>query len=87
MYKTAEAKVFQEEIAYSYNGPYFENDLQAEIEFARNPIIDTDNAVKLVLDALEGVAFKNDSKVASISVRRYKCKKGDDWLTVRLTAM
>ena len=39
---------------------------------------DMDNIQKLVLDALEGVCFKNDSQVCEVIARKFYCRQGED---------
>lgn len=78
MYKTGEAKAFQEAIGYAYHGDYHEGDVELLIEFWRHPVIDCDNAAKLIPDSLQGIAYKNDSQVVSLAIDRHKCKAGED---------
>jgi len=82
MYKTATAKAFQEAVAWSYRGEYFDGPVSVEISFRRCPPIDVDNACKLVLDALQGKAYETDRQVSQVSIRREKCAKGEDCLQV-----
>ena len=84
MYKTVEARAFQDIIAYAYKGELYEGDVEVFIEFHRSPLIDVDNVCKMILDALEGKAYNNDRQVVSLTVDRQKCKKGEDWLYVNV---
>jgi len=87
MYKTAACKAFQELVGYSYKGDFHEGEVEVFVEFHRRPKIDCDNALKLVLDALEGVAYPNDSKIAKIAVDRHICEKGHDSLFVSVNPL
>lgn len=76
----------QAQIAELYNGPMFEGPVQLEVIFApefTNVVIsdmpadhrsklggDLDNYLKLLGDALQGVAFKNDKQVHRIVARK-----------------
>jgi Holliday junction resolvase RusA-like endonuclease len=83
MYKTEDAKAFQEAVGYAYKGDLHEGDnLEVFIEFGRHRLIDCDNACKLVGDALEGIAYHNDKQVRRYVIERVKCVKGEDWLYV-----
>lgn len=82
IYKTSEAKAFQEDVALEYDGELYEGDVEVFIEFHRSPPIDVDNVCKMVLDALEGRAYKKDRQVQSLTVDRYKCSPGQDHLYV-----
>lgn len=46
---------------------------------------DIDNVVKLVLDALNGVAYKDDSKVVHIESWKKFSATGGDYITVEVT--
>lgn len=82
MYKTAEAKAFQEAIGYSYKGDMHTGNVEVFIEFARKPLIDVDNMAKLFLDSLEGIAYKKDRQVRILTIERHECERGEDWLWV-----
>ena len=83
IYKTDEAKAFQDAVRYAYEGDLLEGDVEVFVEFGRFPLVDIDNGgAKLVLDALEGVAYKKDRQVVSLTIDRQKADKGQDWLYV-----
>lgn len=85
IYKTQAAKDFQNIVGYSYNDRFFKGDVKVEIEFWRSPLIDVDNACKLVLDSIQGVAYENDRQIVELVVKRHKCGKGEDRLIVSVT--
>lgn len=76
----------QKAIAEQYNGPWFEGPVKLQLVFSPNetqiviesidpdnksPLrSDLDNLIKLVGDALQGVAFENDKQVHSILARK-----------------
>ena len=76
--KTEDAKAFQEAVGYSYHGDFHEGDVEMLIEFWRHPIIDCDNCGKLIPDALQMIAYKNDKQIVDLCIRRYRCKPGED---------
>jgi len=84
IYKTSEAKKFQEDIAMCYQGEYYEGEVIMEIHVYRNPIIDCDNASKLIMDSLEGQAYKRDSQVRREIIEKFKCEKGQDKIIITI---
>ena len=47
---------------------------------------DLDNAAKLILDALNGVAWGDDSQVSELHVRRVRADEAGTWVLVRRAA-
>lgn len=47
---------------------------------------DLDNAAKLVLDALNGIAWDDDSQVSELHVRRVRADEAGTWVLVRRAA-
>lgn len=47
---------------------------------------DIDNAAKLILDALTGVVWDDDSQVSELYVRRVRTDKAGTWVRVRRAA-
>jgi len=84
IYKTSEAKKFQEDIAMCYQGEYYEGEVVMQIDVYRNPRIDTDNSSKLIMDSLEGKAYKKDSQVVDERIRKFKCEKGEDKIIITI---
>lgn len=86
IFKTQAAKDFQNIVGYSYNDRFFKGDVKVEIEFWRSPLLDIDNGgSKLILDALQGVAYENDRQIVELVVKRHKCGKGEDKLIVTIS--
>jgi len=53
----------------------FENDCELKIKlFFKNKNRDIDNAIKPILDALQGVVYVNDVQVKKITVEKFKSK-------------
>lgn len=48
---------------------------------------DLDNLYKLVLDACQGVLFKNDSQVDMAQITRHVCKKGEERTEVSISPL
>jgi len=84
IFKTKEAKEFQEDIALCYLGEFYEEDVILKIDFYRNPIIDCDNAGKLIQDSLQGRAYHKDSVVKKLIIERFRCEKGQDKIVISI---
>ena len=82
LFKTSEAAAFQALVHHSYKGEKYEGDVEVFIEFHRKPLIDCDNCSKAICDSLEGVAYKRDRQITKLSIDRYPCEKGKDYLYV-----
>lgn len=53
-----------------------DGDVRVDIElFVGRTHIDTDNVLKMILDALTGIAWEDDRQVAEIHIRRRRCRK------------
>ena len=48
---------------------------------------DADNIAKIVLDSLNGIAYKDDSQVVELIVNKSYSKRGQPYVFVRLSAM
>lgn len=48
---------------------------------------DADNVAKIVLDSLNGIAYKDDSQVVELTVNKFYSKRGQPYVFVRLSPM
>ena len=48
---------------------------------------DADNIAKIVLDSLNGIAYKDDAQVVELSVNKFFSKRGQPYVFVRLSPM
>ena len=48
---------------------------------------DADNIAKIVLDSLNGIAYKDDSQVVELMVNKFYSKRGQPYIFVRLSPM
>ena len=48
---------------------------------------DADNIAKIVLDSLNGIAYKDDSQVVELMVNKFYSKRGQPYVFVRLSPM
>lgn len=48
---------------------------------------DADNIAKIVLDSLNGIAYKDDSQVVELTVNKFYSKRGQPYVFVRLSPM
>ena len=48
---------------------------------------DADNIAKIVLDSLNGIAYKDDSQVVELMVNKFYSKRGQPYIFVRLSSM
>lgn len=48
---------------------------------------DADNIAKIVLDSLNGIAYKDDSQVVELMVNKFYSKRGGPYVFVRLSPM
>lgn len=48
---------------------------------------DADNIAKIVLDSLNGIAYKDDSQVVELMVHKFYSKRGKPYVFVRLSQM
>ncbi len=48
---------------------------------------DTDNIAKIILDSLNGIAYKDDSQVVELTVNKFYSKRGQPYVFVRLSPM
>ena len=48
---------------------------------------DADNVAKIVLDSLNGIAYKDDSQVVELTVRKFYSKRGQPYVFARLSSM
>lgn len=89
MYKTEEAKAFQEAVAWAYKGDMHEGDVEIFIEFWRKRDMDSDNVEKLTRDALQGRAYKNDKQIVKWGGEKHTGKncEGEDWLYVSVNSV
>ena len=93
MYLTTEAKFWKQCVEYHAQkamlreDPY-EGDVGVSIDLLLpNPRQDVDGPIKLILDAMEGIVYHNDSQVRSISVRKFPsvpAKPGAEILVYRI---
>jgi len=47
---------------------------------------DLDNSIKVVLDAIKGIAFEDDKQVSEIHAYRHEAPKTDGWVTIQVEA-
>ena len=75
MVKSAEARQYQMEVALTARAKGLrprEEAVKITLDFYRpRQAGDLDNRIKVVLDGLQGAAFKNDSQVIEIHARRF----------------
>lgn len=56
------------------------------IELHVKHVRDIDSSSKLLLDAMQGIVYENDTQVDELNIRRYKAAKGEDgWIEVTVT--
>lgn len=48
---------------------------------------DADNIAKIVLDSLNGIAYKDDSQVVELTVNKFYSKRGRPYVFIRLSPM
>lgn len=48
---------------------------------------DSDNIAKIVLDSLNGIAYKDDSQVVELMVNKFYSKRGQPYVFVRMSPM
>lgn len=76
MYRTAEGKAlkqqYQWEAKAQWRGPILQGDISLSVTFyfATKHKRDLDNQNKLILDALTGIAYEDDSQIADLSLHR-----------------
>jgi Holliday junction resolvase RusA-like endonuclease len=76
MHMTAEGKALKEQYQWEaraqWRGPRLEGDISVSVTFyfATKRKRDLDNQNKLVLDALTGIVYGDDSQVAELNLRR-----------------
>jgi len=82
MYMTAEGKALKEQYQWEaraqWRGPKLEGDISVSVTFyfATKRKRDLDNQNKLILDALTGIAWEDDSQVGELHLlRRYDREK------------
>jgi crossover junction endodeoxyribonuclease RusA len=83
MVKSAEARAYRDEAGYACllqmygksRGRPLTGHIKAELDFYfPSERGDLDNRIKVMLDALQGLAFENDSQIREIVARRFKDK-------------
>ena len=84
MYKKPAAIEFQRDISMCYMGEHYDGDVELEIHIYRHREIDTDNSSKLIMDALQGKAYDNDSQVRREIIEKFKCEKGEDKIVIHI---
>jgi len=76
MYMTSEGKALKEQYQWEaksqWKGPKLEGDIRVSVTFyfATKRKRDLDNQNKLILDALTGIAYEDDSQIAEMYLRR-----------------
>lgn len=93
VFKIPEVKCFQRDLAsyafYKTRGIdmslLFTQKLQVELEFeVQNINRDIDNMAKAVLDALQGVCFKNDMQIYKLTIRKEKSVDSLEYVKVKI---
>lgn len=79
MYKSHEAKDYAKDIATQLElEEIVLGDISLEIDFFINRDRDIDSGLKVLLDALQDVLYKNDSQITVLNVTKQKVIKGDE---------
>jgi Holliday junction resolvase RusA-like endonuclease len=76
---TPRAKQYKKDVGWEAKAAgirMMEGDVSVNIElFVGNRHIDTDNVLKMLMDALTGIAWEDDKQVAEIHIKRRRCRK------------
>mgnify|MGYP003149638683 CR=1 FL=1 len=81
VYMTEEGKAIKEayqwEAKTQWNRPTFDGNLEVKIKlfFKTNRKHDIDNYNKLVLDAMNGIVYRDDSQINKLTIEKYKDKE------------
>jgi crossover junction endodeoxyribonuclease RusA len=82
MVKSAVARAYQDDAGFAYltqsktRGHLLKGEIKVVLDFYRPARRgDLDNRIKICLDALQGIAFENDSQIVEIHARRFEDKK------------
>lgn len=87
MFLTKEAKAYKKEVSDTYAGLLHPQagELSVSIRWYRaRKTGDIDNRTKCILDALQGLAFTNDSQIAHLEIERFDHEKHDPRIVVRI---
>jgi Holliday junction resolvase RusA-like endonuclease len=80
-----EIRGIAEKIIEDTRGKLFEDDLYVRIIWfhAERAIIDVDNIIKPILDALKGIVYEDDARVSQCLATRVNIQRGDYMLSTR----
>lgn len=69
-----------------WKGPPSKSPFSVDIDLHVKHVRDIDSSSKLLLDAMQGIVYENDTQVDELNIRRYKAAKGEDgWIDVTVT--
>lgn len=91
-YTPERTKAAEERIGWQFNVAARKHEVDSESQFHLDISFhcsgkrrrDVDNLLKLTMDALNMICWKDDSQVASVTARKFECPKGEERTVIRI---